>query len=327
MVKTMYPLAMAALVAPPPARMSPKGSKGPGYKPVFKTADAIRLGRECMAQRTLADAGLVLRRWARKLAARKPDTRWAPELRKLARWCRAPLGPTPWPVFMVDGNDKVPFVVYSSLSIVMCPDRGECERWCYSRATWRHTGPYTRQLMNSLILAHRPDVIRDAFGELPDGITLRLYVDGDFDSPRTMALWFSLLAGRPDVKAYGYSKAWDMLYRAHLRGEWPPNYVVNLSDGGRTQLVERSTMEALPMVRGEFLAVDWGWRPEGQRGNWGTARYDSPEHRREVLANTRAMRPGSKAMPCPGTCGDCTPLGHACGLLHFKGVVIGNGKH
>src|SRR5262249_39663088 len=158
-----------------------------------------------------------------------------------------------------------------ALPVVTCPGAGECARWCYSLTSWRTPGAFCRQAQNALLVRFRPDLVRAAFLALPEGVTLRLDVDGDFDSAPTVALWFGLLAERPDLSASGYSKSWDLLHAA--REFWPANYMLNLSSGQRAQRTSLAEMEALPGVRGRFVSVDVAglYRPD-KRGNVGFAR-------------------------------------------------------
>ena len=168
------------------------------------------------------------------------------------------------------------------------------------------------------------DVVADAFLDLPEGITMRLYVDGDFSSRRDVDFWFKLLRLRPDVQAYGYSKSWDELVGHEVV---PANYILNLSGGGRERKVSKDAMRSLPMVRGEYIAVPVPQRFISMR----EARYDDPEYHEAVREAARALG-HTKVFSCPGLCGQCVKgkngqWTHACGDMRFQGVVIANGIH
>ena len=117
------------------------------------------------------------------------------------------------------------------MPIYTCPGAGPCVAFCYSLKAWQYPAALARQLQNTLLVKFAPEVIEAAFMALPQGTTFRLYVDGDFDSSTTVDFWFRVIAQRPDVNVYGYSKSWDL-----LNGRtFPANYWLNLSSGGKHQ--------------------------------------------------------------------------------------------
>jgi len=237
---------------------------------------------------------------------------WRRELLRLAEAVAS--GKPCYPFFVLDGNAKLPFAVWSTLPVYTCPGMGECGKWCYSKRAWRMAGAFARQLQNTIFIRHKPAQVNNALLTLPHGLTVRLYVDGDFDSPQTFWKWMRILRVRPDLKVYGYSKAWDVIWEN--RDMVPPNYVLNLSSGGRPQKVTAEQMLALPFVRGWFKAVKIGNYRPGETGNHGFARYADPRYYEAV----KMAAPGH--MPCPGHCGDC----HACGDLSQK-LPIAIGIH
>jgi hypothetical protein len=138
-----------------------------------------------------------------------------------------------------------------------------------------------------------------------------------------MALWFDLLNRRPDVLAYGYSKSWSLFLGWNASGKpFPTNYVLNLSGGSKYGESMRQAMEGLPIVRGEFLALESTVKmPPGetsaeirQHPNW-TAYVDA-------MRQAAAAAGIGKVYICPGKCGDCTGVGHACGNLKVKLPVV-----
>jgi hypothetical protein len=227
---------------------------------------------------------------------------------------------SPRSVFMMNGNSKLPFVAFSTLPGVTCPGAGACLQWCYSFRAWRYPDAFARQCQNTWLIKKRPDLIGQAFAALPQNITLRLYVDGDFDSVQTFKFWMRLLAARPDISAYGYSKSLDIV--AENAQLVPPNYTLNLSSGSihdDGQLPAQLADEAF--TRGRFVAVKIDTKTD----------YDSPDYHRAVRTAAAAAGLG-KVFSCPGKCGTCTGAGHACGTRkpdgsHLLPLTIAIGIH
>lgn len=237
------------------------------------------------------------------------------------------------PVFAEDGNGKLPFVAFSSMAGIDCPQAGAClygasgdllGGFCYSLKAWRYPASIMRQLVNSIRLRTKAgrDEIVAAWMDLPKGVTVRLYVDGDFASPEILAFWMRLCFARPDLKVYGYSKSWRLLlsYDDATGGKWPSNYLLNISSGGNGSDEEKDAVARLPIARGEFIAIatakDHGRAYQSKR-NAGFADYA-----RDVRESA-----GKRVFVCSGKCGACTPKGHACGLESFRGVPIAIGVH
>ena len=307
------------------------------YTPTVSRARAFRFAKLCMECGSMADAAAAARKMARSIrgSARKRGT-WKYFLLRFASCIDA--GILPHEIFAMEGNVKLPFVAFSTLPVVTCPGAGACagidaagdapdlsRAFCYSLRAWRYPAAFLRQAMNTLLLRFNRRAIIDAFKSLPQGVTFRLYVDGDFDSESTAIFWFNLLRQRPDVGCYGYSKSWAILER--LAAQAPGNYRLNLSSGGIDDTPEyRDTMRALPMTRGDFIAL----KVEGDFPR-GFARYAAPEYHRAVRAAAAAAGLG-KVFSCPGICGDCTGAGHACGARRDDGadliqITIVNGIH
>lgn len=239
------------------------------------------------------------------------------------------------PIFAEDGNGKLPFVAFSSLAGLDCPQAGAClyrggdkaqgvmSGFCYSFKAWRYPDAFMRQLYNSIRLrteAGRNEIVA-AWMNLPRGATVRLYVDGDFASPEILSFWFRLCFARPDLKVYGYSKSWALLLAyANSGARFPSNYLLNLSSGGSGTEAEKDAVSRLPIARGEFVAVatlaDHGNAYQSRR-NAGFADY----------ARDVRTQAGRRVFVCSGKCGDCTPSGHACGSEKFRGVPIAIGIH
>lgn len=234
---------------------------------------------------------------------------WIRELSKLRAFLDD--GMPRWSIF-AKGNSKLPFIAFSALpGKGFCPGAGDCLNFCYSFKSWRYPAAFCRQVQNTVLLstlqgrAH----IEAAFSKFAGNpITLRLYVDGDFRNVDDVAFWFDLLRDNPDVSAYGYSKSFDQLLA--YKGQFPENYVLNISGGHRHQKKTVDRVKALPITRGEFVAVPM------------PSPVKSSDHGKRDHQKALRAQYGRKAFTCPGKCGECTTTAHACGSKRFKDVDI-----
>lgn len=219
-------------------------------------------------------------------------------------------------IFAEGGNSKLPFVSFSSLPGVTCPGAGQCLDFCYSFRAWRYPAAFCRQAQNAFFMRQwqgRGQILA-AMDQIAHKINapfdLRLYVDGDFSSIGDVAFWMDVLEKTPNAKAYGYSKSFDQILGYAQTNKLPSNYVLNISGGHNAtqEIVDR--VKALPITRGEFLAVSIG------------RKVKASEHGK--LETVKALRNAfpAKAFPCPGKCGSCTGKGHACGMPALKGLPI-----
>jgi len=225
----------------------------------------------------------------------------------------------PFKVFGL-GNGKLPFHTFSTLALSTCPFKGVCADYCYTLNSWRNPAAFFRQAFSTYIIRFYPHIIAEAFQLLPSNSTLRLYVDGDFDSIQTLQFWMNLLKGRPDVKAYGYSKSLPYFDQLGQGYDWPSNYQLNISSGGVStpELIEK--IKLLPVYRGKFLSLDAGKDGAGYKEN-------SKPYRQAVRKAAKAQGI-DRLFVCPGNCGSCLPKGgHACGMPEFKNITIGIGIH
>lgn len=216
-------------------------------------------------------------------------------------------------VFALNGNSKLPFVSFSSLPGVTCPGAGACLDFCYSFRAWRYPAAFMRQCQNAFLLRHNAPVIVQALQGVDatfkgQSYDVRLYVDGDFSSANDVSFWFDTIKAFPLAKVYGYSKSFAEILA--YEGEYPSNYMLNISGGHNASFETIEKVKALPITRGEFIAVSIGKKVKG--------------HEHGTPAINKALRESFKikAFPCPGTCGTCTGKGHACGMQALKGVPI-----
>jgi len=291
---------------------------------VFGRGAALRLAR-IASKGTMSEILVALREALDGLPVSGPGFTWRREGEKLYAFLTGERSTPPYQLFMAKGNSKLPFYTWSTLPVFTCPGVGACGSWCYSLTGWRNAAPYWRQVQNTVLLRFMPEVVADTFLDLKDGITLRLYVDGDFADEATVRFWFKLLRLRPDIRAYGYSKSWDEL--AAAQDAAPANYILNVSSGGRERSVSRAAALSLPMARGLFVAVQVPARFMAMKA----ARYKDPEYHEAVRQAARALG-HQKVFSCTGLCGTCVKgrdgqWTHACGDMRFKDVVIANGIH
>ena len=226
---------------------------------------------------------------------------------------------TPFKVFGL-GNGKLPFHTFSTLALSTCPFKGACAEYCYTLNGWRNPAAFFRQAFNTYVLRFHPHLIAESFKLLPNSCTLRLYVDGDFDSIQTLQFWMNLLKDRPDVKAYGYSKSLPFFEQLGQSFNWPKNYQLNISSGGvsTSELIEK--VKLLPIYRGKFLSLD--------AGKAGTGYKENSKPYRQAVRKAAKAQGINRLFVCPGNCGSCLPNGgHACGMPEFKGITIGIGIH
>ena len=216
-------------------------------------------------------------------------------------------------VFALNGNSKLPFVSFSSLPGVTCPGAGACLDFCYSFRAWRYPAAFMRQCQNAFLLRHNQPCIVQALQAANDtfkgeAYDVRLYVDGDFAGVADVHFWFDTIKAFPLAKVYGYSKSFAEILS--YEGIYPSNYMLNISGGHNASFETIEKVKALPITRGEFIAVSIGKKVKST--DHGTA-----ETNKALRASFKI-----KAFPCPGTCGTCTGKGHACGMQALKGVPI-----
>ena len=249
-----------------------------------------------------------------ELPERNKRGTWGYYSNKLIPFLEDPDIPAPFSIFR-EGNSKLPFFSFSNLPLINCPGKGECAKWCYSLKAWRYPSAFFRQIQNTILVRRQSWQLMEAWENIPHGRDVRLYVDGDFESLETMEFWFDLLTERPDLKVYGYSKSWELFLEFDKNHEIPENYVLNLSSGSKYKTGPiRAAMMNLKNVRGEFVAVEAGKKPDAK-----TVRQ---------AAKAFGMK---KVFVCPGKCGSCLKVKgknvHACGSQLLKDTTIVIGTH
>ncbi len=211
-------------------------------------------------------------------------------------------------IFM-KGNSKLPFYAFSSLPGVTCPGAGDCIDFCYSYRAWRYPSAFARQCQNAWLMIFNRPVIAIALAKIKGNFDLRLYVDGDFANIVDLDFWMTQCKLNPNIQAYGYSKSFALFLAYELTNTWPINYMLNISSGHNSSPQMVNYVKQLYITRGEFIAVNIGFKPE----------HGSIKTNAAIRAQF-----DEKIFPCPGKCGSCTGLGHACGLpqMKFKTIAI-----
>ena len=297
--------------------------------------DCRKLCKDTLAASNLAEACEVLEREASRLESlaieRNEPTKagdklvgmvWADTFRKLASGLRD--GQAPFTVF-AKGNSKLPFYSYSEVPEFTCPGAGECLNFCYSFTAWRYPAAFARQLQNTLLMRFKRSIIAREFNAIrakkgQTEIVVRLYVDGDIADIGVLSFWFGLLNRRPDVKAYGYSKSWEVFKAYADQGlRWPENYVLNLSSGSKYGAELRDELATYDVTRGEFIAVPI---PAGTFAK-GFKRFEDKSYHAAIRQAGREVTGQTATFSCPGTCGTCLPSGkHACGQRDLVMPII-----
>ena len=229
---------------------------------------------------------------------------------KLADWLDDITQTPPFSVYGLTGNVKLPFVTFSTLPDYTCPGAGGCLEVCYSFKAWRYPAAFFRQIQNTVLVRRGKRTLERLWMALPKNRSVRLYVDGDIDTMDTLKFWMKAISKRPDLKVYGYSKSWQLFL--DFDGEFPPNYLLNISSGSIYGKRERARMLRLSVVRGSFDMVPI---PKALGG-----KYQEPAYK-------AAVREQAQGFLCPGRCGKCTKSDHACGSRRFDGVPILIGIH
>lgn len=222
---------------------------------------------------------------------------WRP-VNQTIQWLQDPVRNTPPFTIFTEGSSKLPFFQWSTVPGVTCPGAGRCwsskagsikmdkngdpyrditaaphEAYCYSLSGWRQVYPFLRQLQNTILtrIKDKSHIERDLMRvqkENPKAV-VRLFVDGDFDSLETLEFWMHTCRRFPEMQFYGYSKSWHLFtqYDSKHSGNWPDNYVLNLSNGtmwetlgGALYTNMMNKMLKLKCVRGRFIAINKVYR-------------------------------------------------------------------
>lgn len=219
---------------------------------------------------------------------------------------------TPQYSVFAKGNSKLPFYAFSVLPGVTCPGAGSCITYCYSYRAWRYPAAFARQVQNTYLMRFNTAIIATSFKALKGSFDFRLYVDGDFSNMSDVIFWMGVIKNSPQCKAYGYSKSFALLLAYEITDIWPSNYMLNISSGHNASPQMVNYVKQLSITRGEFIAVNIGFKPiHGSKNTNDAIRSQFDE----------------KIFPCPGQCGSCTGKGHACGMPEMKHRIIAIAIH
>tara|TARA_B100001094_G_scaffold102571_1_gene98675 strand:+ start:966 stop:1925 length:960 start_codon:yes stop_codon:yes gene_type:complete len=230
-------------------------------------------------------------------------------------------------------NKKLPFINYSNSPVSNCPGAAACLVFCYSLNSIRFPAAFTRWAICSILEAEAPEILTEALAyvcnkrnnkkliESQGFIDFRLYNDGDFKDLNRLYFWMDFLKQHPYIKAYAYSKSWPLFIQAvKERGEsyFPDNFTLNLSSGSRYHNL-KDIMKVYNFTRGEFIAVKIDRKTTGDKLTKFEKQY--------IRTKARSMG-HKKIFICPGLCGSCSRVGHACGNKDiFKDYTIITPEH
>lgn len=239
---------------------------------------------------------------------------WQTAINKTMVLIQSGFNRVPFKVF-AKGNSKLPFYSFSVLPGVSCPGAGECLSFCYSPKAWRYPAAYFRQLQNTLLMRFNFREIMKAALCIPVNSTVRLYVDGDFANKSDINNWFHCMNEFPELSFYGYSKSLELIADYSRNNKLPINYKLNLSSGHNASINTVEYIKTLPIYRGEFVAVNIGRKVRSK--DYGT----------KPVNDAIRSKFTDRVFPCPGKCGNCTSVGHACGSDKFSGKIIAIAVH
>lgn len=226
---------------------------------------------------------------------------WKP-VNDMIEWLKDPVNKEPPFTIFTEGSIKLPFYQWSTVPGITCPGAGKCwderpaaikidkngdpyrnisstphKAYCYSLSGWRQVYPYLRQLQNTILtrIFDKSHIERDMMRvqKRNPRAVVRLFVDGDFDSLETLEFWMHTCRRFPEMEFYGYSKSWHIFvqYDEKHGGNWPDNYVLNLSNGtmwetlgGEIYRKMSDRMLQIKCVRGRFIAIKDVYRRDAQ---------------------------------------------------------------
>lgn len=312
----------------------------PNYVAIFTREDCQNFANKILKTRSWRKRLKIVDATIAKLPVSDSPKTWHRSFTRFRNWIAAvsdnrhSMVYVPFSIFSETGNVKLPFVSFSTLPGFSCPGAGDCLKFCYSYRAWRYPAGYLRQLQNTILLqtAIGRNIISNTFRNLQTAwngtayrLTVRLYVDGDFDSVDTFVFWMQLLAERShDCDAYGYSKSWiEILQGLNEIDFVPSNYVLNVSSGSLHNDMLKFKILALPFTRQVFEAVEI----DTQGISKSFSRYAQKTYHQRTREAYRSET-GIVAFSCPGNCGNCRPAAGiaACADLQFA-IPIVNGVH
>jgi hypothetical protein len=138
-----------------------------------------------------------------------------------------------------------------------------------------------RQCQNAFLMRHNQPAIVQALQAANDtfkgeAYDVRLYVDGDFSSANDVTFWFDTIKAFPLAKVYGYSKSFEAILA--YGASYPTNYMLNISGGHNASADTIERVKALPITRGEFIAVSIGKKVKRYGQASKSKLFHAPEH-------------------------------------------------
>ncbi len=131
-----------------------------------------------------------------------------------------------------------------------------------------------------------------------------------------------LIAERPEISVYGYSKSWELFL--NYKKAFPVNYTLNISSGSKYSKDIEAKVEKLSCTRGQFVAVPM---PKGIKADYSVEKKSEKWKAYAKAVKESAASKYGNVFVCPGRCGSCTLSGHACGSDRFNDITIAIGEH
>jgi len=116
-----------------------------------------------------------------------------------------------------------------------CPNASACAVGCYARER-AYSWPKVKAKHHLNFVATQSDGFIDAMSlevKLNRADLVRIHDAGDFYSPEYLEKWIAIAKQNPSVIFYAYSKMVDMLKKRKLFADFPQNFKVIFSLGGK----------------------------------------------------------------------------------------------
>ena len=165
--------------------------------------------------------------------------------------------------YISPGNEKTECFSFDIPAKVTCPGMTEsCGKLCYAfklAQVYRNVGAKHQR---NLEFANTDKFVMHMIREIPRRCEFRIHVSGDFYSAEYVAKWRKIIAARPDVTFYTYTRSWQtsaiwsLLLKLHENFE---NVNINLSvdsDTGAPRVFAASVMRWCYLTNDD-TAPDW----------------------------------------------------------------------